>query len=436
MTLEGTVRGRFRVLNEISRNRGAVTVRAVDETTGRDVVVKRLSVANTRANAPRGVESLSGGDADKAIELFRREATTLGSLAGTPGVPRLVDFFEEHKGNDVLLFLVQEWIPGRTLGDEIAGGKRLDPVAAAGIGRAIASVLAALHARTPPVVHRDVKPSNVLLVEGGGVALLDFGAVRSGLSASVLDASTVVGTHGYMPPEQYEGHAVPASDVYALGVTLLEASTGLTPVELPRNGGRIDVDAAGAPPFLAGVLARMTEPSLDRRLRNGDEVDAEIAAALSPPPPAEGLEASLARASGLLGASMPALHGVLMLSEDATPEAIAQLGPDATRLAESLRRGPRSAVDLLAEARWSVDAALALSKLQEAGFIAVEAPHRGRIVLLAAFLVLAAVSAVLAFTRLPSFWAGDIVWTLAGLAGLLVSLVGAVMVASRLRLPR
>lgn len=366
--LAGTLRGRFRVVEELARARGAVTARAVDETTGREVVVKRLSVRDARAARIEGVESLSGPDAEKAIELFRREADVLASLKGLPGVPLLVDAFEERDDGDVRLFTVHQWIPGRTLAQELAEGKRFGADEAIGIGRAVAAILAALHRREPPVVHRDVKPSNVLLVEGGGVALLDFGAVRD-VALTPLDGSTVVGTYGYMPPEQYEGHALPASDVYALGVTLLEAVTGFAPTKMPRTAGRIDVGAAGCPQRLAPALACMTEPLIERRLTDGAGVETALGGA-SPVRTTE-LERALGNVAALLDGRVPPFHGRVRLLEPVDRPRMTALGDAALESARSLQGGPKTAVDLLAAAGWSIDSAIALSKLREEGMIEV-----------------------------------------------------------------
>ncbi|HEY5959595.1 MAG TPA: hypothetical protein VIV60_23735, partial [Polyangiaceae bacterium] len=108
-----------------------------------------------------------------------------------------------------------------------------------------ADVFAYLHAQSPPVVHRDVKPGNIVQRPDGGFSLIDFGSVRDGLRAA--GGSTVVGTFGYMAPEQFQGRALPASDVYGVGATILTLLTGATPDRLPHRGLAIDVSAALSP---------------------------------------------------------------------------------------------------------------------------------------------------------------------------------------------
>lgn len=122
-------------------------------------------------------------------------------------------------------------------------------------------VLAYLHSRTPPIIHRDLKPGNVIRRPDGTFAFVDFGAVRDRLRQG--GGSTVVGTFGYMAPEQFQGRALPQSDVYAIGATVLWMLTGEEPEDLPHKGLKIDVITAlgkRASPTLVKILDRMLEP--------------------------------------------------------------------------------------------------------------------------------------------------------------------------------
>src|SRR6185503_314055 len=104
-------------------------------------------------------------------------------------------------------------------------------------------VLDYLHSRVPPVLHRDIKPANLIVRPDGSIARVDFGAVRNVFRSPDEDGSTVVGTHGYMPYEQYMGQASPASDLYALGATLLHLITGRGPSEFATRDGAVEVPA-------------------------------------------------------------------------------------------------------------------------------------------------------------------------------------------------
>ncbi len=131
--------------------------------------------------------------------------------------------------------------------------------------RDASDVLDYLHHRAPPVIHRDLKPGNVLHRPDGSFAFVDFGAVRDKLRPE--GGSTVVGTFGYMAPEQFQGRALPASDVYAIGATAISMLTGRQPEDLPHKGLAIDVRAAlpGRNPRLVDALAAMLDPDPDRR---------------------------------------------------------------------------------------------------------------------------------------------------------------------------
>lgn len=109
--------------------------------------------------------------------------------------------------------------------------------------KALLEILIYLHDRHPAVIHRDLKPSNILLGDRTGnsigqVYLADFGSVQT-LAAKEDRTITVVGTYGYMPPEQFGGRTVPASDIYSLGATLIGLLTGTHPADLPQKDGCI-----------------------------------------------------------------------------------------------------------------------------------------------------------------------------------------------------
>ena len=209
----------------------------------------------------------------KDVELAEREARTLASLHH-PKLPRYFEHFEE----DGALYLVMEKIEGESLA-AIRKNKRA--MSAAEVGRMledISEALRYLHARAPVVVHRDIKPGNVIRRPDGSFALVDFGAVRDRLKPT--GGSTVVGTFGYMAPEQFQGRAAPASDVYGLGATAITMLTGTDPEELPHEGLGIDVERAlprGTPKPLARALSAMLVADPDQRVSSADEVLALLA---------------------------------------------------------------------------------------------------------------------------------------------------------------
>jgi hypothetical protein len=138
------------------------------------------------------------------------------------------------------------------------------------------------------VVHRDVKPSNVVRRPDGSYVFVDFGAVSESLFRR--GSSTIVGTMGYMAPEQLQGRALPTSDVYAVGATALAALTGAEPETLPHKGLRVDVRAAlggRASPELVASLERMLEPDPDVRAATiGAALEGAVVTSI--PPPSQG----------------------------------------------------------------------------------------------------------------------------------------------------
>jgi hypothetical protein len=219
----------------------------VDKLQGRPVAIKRFQVKGARSW--------------KDVELAEREAHVLARLSH-PQLPAHIEHFEEGGA----LYLVMEKIEGESLA---VLREREGPFPRRRIVRFLhdaARVLAYLHGSDPPVIHRDIKPGNVIRRPDGSFALVDFGSVRDRLKPK--GGSTVVGTFGYMAPEQFQGRALPATDVYAVGATAISLLTGVEPEDLPHKGLAIDVAAALAgrnDPVLGSVLGAMLEPDPDRR---------------------------------------------------------------------------------------------------------------------------------------------------------------------------
>lgn len=159
-----------------------------------------------------------------------------------------------------------ELVEGENLATLLRSGKRLGLADLRGLIGTLADILDYLHSRVPPVIHRDIKPGNIILRPGGGFSLVDFGSVRDGLRPE--GGSTVVGTFGYMAPEQFQGRALPATDVYAVGALMLALLTGKGPDELPHQGLALDVSASlgsAVPPNWVQALQRMLSIDPDQR---------------------------------------------------------------------------------------------------------------------------------------------------------------------------
>jgi serine/threonine protein kinase len=268
MAIEGKTHldnGRYELRAVLGEGAQGVTYDALDVQAGRAVAIKRFDV--------RGARSW------KDVELAEREARVLATL-DHPLMPRYFTHFEEEGA----LYLVMETIEGETLD---AMRRRLGPLPEDEVRRFLACAdraLTYLHGRGSPVIHRDIKPRNVVRRADGSYVFVDFGAVAELVLRR--GASTIVGTIGYMAPEQLQGRALPATDVYAVGATALASLTGAEPETLPHRGLRVDVRTAlagrASAPMIAS-LEQMLEPDPDRRATSlGAALEARPVASVHP----------------------------------------------------------------------------------------------------------------------------------------------------------
>src|SRR5919112_4809114 len=183
---------------------------ARDRVLGRDVALKVL-------------RKQYAGD-DEFAERFKREAMSAASLSHS----NIIQVYDRGETEEGASYIAMEYVPGGTLKERISREGLLEAADAAGLGAQVAQALAAAHDRG--MVHRDIKPQNVLLAARGGAKVADFGIARAGSSATISRTGSVMGTAGYMSPEQALGEpATPKSDLYSLGVVLYEALTGELP---------------------------------------------------------------------------------------------------------------------------------------------------------------------------------------------------------------
>jgi eukaryotic-like serine/threonine-protein kinase len=209
-----TIAERYRLEELIATGGMGSVYRALDQHLGRPVAIKVLK------------RSLA--DEPMFLERFRREARAAAAI-NHPNVARVFDYGE--RGSEP--FIVMELVEGETLAERIDRQGRLPWREAFAIAEQVARALAAAHAHG--VVHRDVKPANILLDASGQVKVSDFGIARAARATTLTRPGMVLGSANYVAPEQAQGNPVaPAADLYSLGCVLFEAVTGSTPYQGPN----------------------------------------------------------------------------------------------------------------------------------------------------------------------------------------------------------
>jgi eukaryotic-like serine/threonine-protein kinase len=205
--------GRYRLIAPLGEGGMATLWRAVDEQLDREVAVKLL-------------RPQFGSDAGFTAR-FKQEARAAGSLSH-PNIVSVYDYGTDASSGEQ--FIVMELVEGRDLAAVLRERGSLSVDDAARVAQAVASALEAAHRKG--IVHRDVKPGNILITDAGGVKVTDFGIARAVSEASMTVTGTTLGSVHYFSPEQARGDEVTgASDVYALGIVLFEMLTGRRPFQ-------------------------------------------------------------------------------------------------------------------------------------------------------------------------------------------------------------
>jgi serine/threonine protein kinase len=328
--------GRYKIEKLVAAGGMGAVYRAVDTRFSRPCAVKEM-LDTFRSESERA----------QAAEWFKREATLLLDL-NHPCIPRVRDFFAENGRN----YLVMDFIDGRTLAEVldregnvvgVNGARGIAEARARSWAQQICNVLGYLHRQTPPIIFRDLKPSNIMVTEREEIKLIDFGIARPFQSQT---QSTIIMTPGYAPPEQLYGRAEPRSDIYALGATLHKVLTrhdaannqpGIFSFPTVRSL-RPDVSAA-----FDQVIMKSLNPDVEQRWSGAVEMERAIMAlppiTVVPPVGAASSQSSPQVPSsqpGTSGSQQQAPYGVTpgAISGPASPSvAIGKTGPAAPQIA-------------------------------------------------------------------------------------------------------
>ena len=194
---------------------------------------------------------------EEFVERFRREAKSAAALSN----PHIVTIFDRGETENSTYYIAMEYVPGGDLGDLIEGEGRLTPSRATEIALQVAEALQIAHERG--VIHRDIKPRNILITGSGHAKVADFGIARAAEATTISHRGDILGSVKYMSPEQATAKAVgPESDLYSLGVVLYEMLTGGVPFEV-KTPEDVPAKHAGGPPPRPGELNPEVPKALD-----------------------------------------------------------------------------------------------------------------------------------------------------------------------------
>ncbi len=258
-----TIAQRYRILDILGQGGSGTTYLAEDIHCSEQVALKALSLRHMTDW--------------KAIALFEREAQVLAQLNHS-AIPRYLEYFQVDTPQDRSFYIAQQLAEGKSLAALVQNGWHASQKEVRRIAIQILEILVYLHELTPPVIHRDIKPQNIIRRKDGNVFLVDFGAVQNTYHSTFARSSTVVGTFGYMAPEQFIGQAVPTTDLYSLGATLLFLLTHRSPADLPTDNLKIDFRCLRLQisEEFADWLEKMLEPDVEDRFPSAKEALAEL----------------------------------------------------------------------------------------------------------------------------------------------------------------
>ena len=250
MTERGTViDGKYEILKEIGRGGMSIVYLAMDKRLNKQWAIKEIRKKGNGKNDEIVVNSLLA------------EANMIKKL-DHPALPRIVDIID----NGITIYVVMDYIEGESLDKTLSEYGAQPEELVIGWAKQLCDAFSYLHSQKPPIIYRDMKPANVMLKPEGNIKIIDFGIAREYKEQSLAD-TTVLGTKGYAPPEQYSGQTDARSDIFALGMTMHHLLTGVD----PRSGEAYAPVRQWNPELSEGIeiiIDKCVEPAAENRYQS------------------------------------------------------------------------------------------------------------------------------------------------------------------------
>lgn len=261
---------RYKIGKELGRGGFGVTYLAFDNQENKQCVIKHIL--------------LTKAEAEKSFDLVKHESKIMENI-NHPRIPKFIDFFTLESEAEINMYIVQEYIAGKNLAQTILEGRHFVEKEVLRIALNLVKILEYIHSFSPPIIHRDIKPENIILTDDNMVYLIDFGAVKEKLLSGrmgEMGVSTIIGTQGYIPIEQFEGRAIPASDIYALGLTLIYLLSHKDIYKMEKDGLSLDFKPhINVSENFELILEKMIAPDSKKRYKSATELKEDILTLLS-----------------------------------------------------------------------------------------------------------------------------------------------------------
>lgn len=245
--------GKYEILKEIGKGGMSVVYLAMDKHLNKQWAVKEIRKKG------------NGKNDEVVINSLLAEANLMKKL-DHPSLPRIVDIID----NGVTIYVIMDYIEGESL-DKILNEYGAQPEELViNWAKQLCDALSYLHSQNPPIIYRDMKPANVMLKPEGNIKIIDFGIAREYKEQNLAD-TTVLGTRGYAPPEQYSGQTDARSDIFALGMTMHHLLTGID----PRKGDSYAPVRQWNPELSEGIeiiINKCVEPVAENRYQNCEDL--------------------------------------------------------------------------------------------------------------------------------------------------------------------